>query len=160
MNTTTATATPEPIEVSCPHCHSSEIQGADVVLVNAAISAFTLNAAGELEPQWGGESDVDWNSQAPEDKSRPFMCASCDARLSGADLMPGTKPPAVLTPQQREAITEKLCANLVEGTNRMALALWDMAKDGFVGYAQRSDAELLEAYSDAFEEDFLTDHED
>ena len=60
-----------------------------------------------------------------------------------------------LTPDQRQRLVDKLCADLVEGANRASLLLWDMAHDGFVGFSKRTDAELLEAHVAAFDEDFL-----
>lgn len=60
-----------------------------------------------------------------------------------------------LTEDQRTQLIDKLCADMVEGADRASMRLWDMARDGFVGFAQRSGDELLEAHYAAFDYDFL-----
>lgn len=58
-----------------------------------------------------------------------------------------------LTAATRKRLVDALCADLVEGASRQALVLWDMAEQGFVGFSQRSDEELVKAAEEAFDED-------
>ena len=62
-------------EYGCPHCGSTAgFTEADIVRASACVLAFDT----EGEPQYGGESDVDWDSQDldPNEKE-PFGCDAC-----------------------------------------------------------------------------------
>lgn len=144
-----------PIDVSCPHCGSSEVHGNERVLVTARISGFHLTEDGKLKPQWAGGGEAAWDTQEPVHENQPYFCTDCDKGLRAEDLLPGAKAPPVLTKEQRKELVDKLCKDLVEGASRPNLALWDMAEKGYVGFSQRTDAELLDAHRDAFDEDFL-----
>lgn len=60
-----------------------------------------------------------------------------------------------LTDEQRKVVIEKLCADRVESAESLALYLWDIMEQGFVGFSSMSDAELLECFASAFDYDFL-----
>lgn len=75
------------VEVSCPHCGSTDLVSYDVVIATAGITGWTRDAAGKLHPEYGGGSDVDWDSQRPKDPQRPYQCEGCDAMLAVSELV-------------------------------------------------------------------------
>ncbi len=60
-----------------------------------------------------------------------------------------------LTQTQREKLVDKLTADIVEGASRPTLLLFDLVRGGCRGFANFSDAELLEAHREAFDYDFV-----
>jgi hypothetical protein len=59
----------------CPHCGSTEgFTEADLVSASASILSFDETG----EPVFGGESEVDWDSQALDtSESEPYGCDAC-----------------------------------------------------------------------------------
>ena len=74
------------IRPGCSRCGSLSIHGYDRVIAIAMCDGFTRNDAGELEPEWVGESDVDWNSQCAVDGDHPYICLTCHRPLSPEEL--------------------------------------------------------------------------
>lgn len=75
------------LQVRCPECGSSEhIVGLDTIMATAGIIGWTRNEKGELEPEWSGNTDVDWDSQSADDEDYPYYCTSCGTHLSAAQL--------------------------------------------------------------------------
>jgi hypothetical protein len=59
----------------CPHCgNRSGFTEADIVCATAAIDSFDEHG----EPNYTGESEVDWNSQDLDPaESEPYACDAC-----------------------------------------------------------------------------------
>ena len=60
-----------------------------------------------------------------------------------------------LTKDQREGLVIMLIEDQIEGAERVSLYLWDILENGFKGYANYTDEELLDAHLGAFDEDFF-----
>ncbi len=75
------------IHPTCKHCGSGEIFGYDRIVGLPYISCFLRNAAGVLEPEWEGSTEVLWDTQRPIDESKPFICGGCDMLLAVDDLI-------------------------------------------------------------------------
>lgn len=82
--------------------------------------------------------------------------------LSMNELASVAQPAAVddatvarLTKDQRTRLVEKLVSDQVEGADRLSSYLWDVLKNGFRGYSNYTDQELLDAHWGAFDEDFF-----
>ena len=72
-------------------------------------------------------------------------------RLADVDDVTDT----VLTENQRTRLIEELVEDQIEGAERVSLYLWDILENGFKGYYNYTDQELLDAYVSSFDEDFL-----
>lgn len=66
---------------------------------------------------------------------------------------------AALTGDQRTMLIEKLVADQAESAERVSLYLWDILENGFKGFTNYTDQELLDAHVGAFDEDFLENEE-
>jgi hypothetical protein len=75
------------ITVSCPHCGSNDIAAYDTVKATAKVTGWRRCSDGSLEPEYGNGTDVDWNTQSPEDDAKPFGCTACDTLLSESELV-------------------------------------------------------------------------
>lgn len=73
--------------IKCPHCGSTELQSNDLIGATCGIDSWSIEA-GELTPEFCGESDVDWDSQSPANPALPYQCGECFKLLSAADLVP------------------------------------------------------------------------
>lgn len=60
-----------------------------------------------------------------------------------------------LTEAQRTELVRMLVSDQVESAERVSLYLWDVLENGFKGFANYTDQELLDAHVSAFDEDFL-----
>lgn len=66
----------------CPTCDSTQIASYDRVYATARVACFYRAPDGTVDAEYAGESDVDWNSQEPVDRAKPFVCLDCGQRLS------------------------------------------------------------------------------
>jgi hypothetical protein len=62
--------------VTCPDGHELTHE-LDTVSTNAEIDEITVNSDGTLEIEWGGYSEVIWDTQVPDlvNDERQFLCA-------------------------------------------------------------------------------------
>lgn len=65
-----------------------------------------------------------------------------------------------LTPELRTKVIDMLTADLVEGADRMSLFLWDILQNGWRGFVNYTDEELVQAFTDAFDYDPLGEDDD
>lgn len=69
----------------CPNCGSDEIVGADRIAANAMISHWELDD-GAPRPVWSGNTEVCWDTQAPELADKPYGCVGCDTYYAASGL--------------------------------------------------------------------------
>ena len=77
------------------------------------------------------------------------------AALQALAEYPLAPAPRLLTDEQRVELVDTLIEDFLDFVSQDGEAPYEIAKDGFIGFRKRSDAELLKAYTDAFDEDFL-----
>lgn len=124
---------------------------------------FEIHAGGEYFASVFGHREQAWEEAmhyvskiSPED-GEPEVFEVTRRKVTLA-----TQPAAVadatvtkLTKDQRSRLVEKLVADIVEGADRLSSYLWSVLKNGFKGYNNYTDQELLDAHWDAFDEDFF-----
>jgi len=75
-------------KAKCPSCKDGgEIVGYDRVIALAQIAGWTKDKYGDFDPDWAGETEIDWNSQSPHDHELPYLCTSCSQCLAESDLI-------------------------------------------------------------------------
>lgn len=75
------------IKVACPVCGSVDIVSFDHIIATCRVQAWSRNEAGGLVPEFGGESDVFWDTQEPMYEKTPYQCGDCGEMLAEADLV-------------------------------------------------------------------------
>ena len=70
----------------CKKCGGVDLSSYDSIIGTAGITGFTQNDVGEFEPDYDGETDVDWNSQQAYDETRPYRCQGCWELLGVNDI--------------------------------------------------------------------------
>jgi DNA-directed RNA polymerase subunit RPC12/RpoP len=71
----------------CPHCGSTEgFAEANLMEATAYVSTFD----GHGQPNYAGESDIDWDSQRLDpSKEKPYQCEACVKSFSKPSLVTG-----------------------------------------------------------------------
>lgn len=93
-HTTTLPATDTPtcsdeaeVTCACPYCGSTELAGNDLIQASVAIQSFCRDGD-TVVPEWGGESDVDWDSSRPADDAVMFRCEDCGGEFQTPRVYP------------------------------------------------------------------------
>ncbi len=75
------------VKVSCGKCGGTEITSYDSIIATASIIGWYRTTAGDIEPEYTGDTDVCWDTQAPYDKAKPWQCNGCYELLADDDLV-------------------------------------------------------------------------
>jgi ribosomal protein L37AE/L43A len=73
----------------CPHCENTEgFTEANVLNADASV----LNFDREGEPNYAGESEIDWNSQTlDQSTAEPYRCDACGKSFVKPSIVPHTR---------------------------------------------------------------------
>lgn len=69
---------------TCPHCGSTELGEVNTLIGIASCSSITREPGGETEIEYGGDTDVDWDSQSANGK---FQCDTCAAEFPEDEIV-------------------------------------------------------------------------
>lgn len=75
------------IKAACAACGSTDIVSFDHIIATCRVQAWSRNEAGGLVPEFGGESDVFWDTQEPVYEKMPYQCGDCGEMLGADDLI-------------------------------------------------------------------------
>lgn len=75
------------IKAACKNCGGTDIVSFDHIIATCRVDGWSRNEAGELVPEYCGESDVFWDTQEPMYEKTPYQCGDCGELLAGSDLV-------------------------------------------------------------------------
>jgi hypothetical protein len=68
----------------CENCGSTDVHSNETLVATAFVTYWTLEGD-KYVPEYSGESDVCWDSQAV-DEEHPFFCRECCNSLTAGDV--------------------------------------------------------------------------
>jgi hypothetical protein len=94
------------VKYGCPWCRSTEnFTESNIIEAEADVNGFAPDGS----PDYGGQSDVDWDSQRIDPKfPRPYTCKNCGEQFEKPFPVTETYPEREMTPAQLRAKFDSL----------------------------------------------------
>lgn len=120
---------PAVIYMACPFCGSvDELRTNEVLSATADVTVVADKITGEMDAQWSGYTDVDWDSQ----DTVGLGCGNCDWSGEWSDLVPErlvSGPPSSTAPDSEVESEVLRNLRLIEDLERKMAVLRQEIKD-------------------------------